>query len=103
MITKKQKTNILLKKYRLKDVDSPRMTPSHPIYKAIVLADLGTTVKIIRFGRQGYGHNYSDTARMAFKKRHAKNISRGKVSAAYWADKFLWTEGGKTRRPEKEE
>ena len=46
--------------------------------------------KIIHFGASGYGHNYSSTARKSFKSRHAKNIKKGKLSAAYWADKVKW-------------
>jgi hypothetical protein len=73
----------------------PKMTPNHPRKKAVVLAKVGDEVKMIRFGAQGYGHNYSPEARRSFKARHRKNIERGKLSAAYWADKFLWGGPGK--------
>ena len=46
--------------------------------------------KLVHAGAKGYGNNYSDTARKSFKARHAKNISKGKMSAAYWADKVKW-------------
>ncbi len=46
--------------------------------------------KLIHFGASGYGHNYSAAARKSFKARHRKNIKRGKLSAAYWADKVKW-------------
>ena len=81
----------LLKKHGLKGVNKPKMTPKHPTKKAIVLAKTGKhKLKLIRFGSQGMGHNYSAAARKSFKARHRKNIARGKTSAAFWADKFLW-------------
>ena len=91
-----------LKRYSLEGLNKPKLTPKHATKKAIVAIrdPQSKAVKIIRFGAQGYGHNYSKTARAAFLKRHAKNIKRGKSSAAYWAAKFLWAgKGGKTRRP----
>ena len=89
MHTKRQKS--LLKRYGLKGVNKPKMTPKHPTKKAIVLAKTGKhKLKLIRFGSQGMGHNYSAAARKSFKARHRKNIARGKTSAAFWADKFLW-------------
>jgi hypothetical protein len=47
------------------------------------------------------GHNYSDTARKSFKARHRKNIKKGKMSAAYWADKMFWKKGGSKKQPPK--
>ena len=89
MHTKRQKS--LLKRYGLKGVNKPKMTPKHPTKKAVVLAKTGKhKLKLIRFGSQGMGHNYSAAARKSFKARHRKNITRGKSSAAFWADKFLW-------------
>ncbi len=87
----------LLKKHRLKGVNKPKMTPKHKTSKAIVLAQSGHKIKLIRFGAQGMGHNYSAAARKSFKARHRKNIARGKMSAAFWADKFLWS-GPKGRK-----
>jgi len=89
----------LLKKYGLKAVNRPKMTPSHPTKKAIVVAETGHKLKVIRFGAQGMGHNYSAGARRAFKARHARNIARGPSSPAYWADKFLWSPGGSKKNP----
>jgi len=89
----------LLKKYGLKAVNRPKMTPSHPTKKAIVVAETGHKLKVIRFGSQGMGHNYSAGARRAFKARHARNIARGPSSPAYWADKFLWSPGGSKKNP----
>ena len=56
----------------------------------MVLAKEGDTIKLIHFGDSSMGHNYSSAARSSFKSRHAKNIAKGKLSAAYWADKVLW-------------
>jgi hypothetical protein len=101
MHLKRQKA--LLSKHRLKGLNKPKMTPKHPKKKAIVLAKVGAhKVKLIRFGAQGMGHNYSPEARKSFKARHKKNIARGKSSPAYWADKFLWSgSGGKKKNPPK--
>ena len=69
----------LLKKHGLKGVNKPKMTPKHPTKKAIVLAKTGKhKLKLIRFGAQGMGHNYSAGARKSFKARHRKNIAKGK-------------------------
>jgi hypothetical protein len=80
----------LLKKYGLSGVNKPKKTPSHPTKKGVVLAKDGEKVKLIRFGDQKMGHNYSAEARKSFKSRHAKNIAKGKMSAAYWANKAFW-------------
>ena len=64
------------------------------------LARVGNVVKLIRFGDQKMGHNYSKEARASFKARHGKNIKKGKLSAAYWADKLFWSgKGGSTKMP----
>jgi len=101
MHSEKQKK--LITKYGLAGVNKPKMTPKHPTKKAMVLAKVGPhKVKIIRFGAQGMGHNYSPEARRAFKSRHARNIARGPVSPAYWADKFLWSgPSGRKKQPPK--
>ena len=58
--------------------------------------------KLIRFGDASMGHNYSAEARKSFKARHAKNIARGKISHAYWANKCLWAgPGGSKKSPPK--
>ena len=96
------KKKAMLKRYGLKGVNKPKMTPSHPKKKAVVLASSGHNLKLIRFGAKGYGHNYSPEARKSFKARHAANIKKGKMSAAYWADKFLWSgPSGRKRQPSK--
>ena len=74
--------------------NKPKRTPSHPKKSHIVVAKVGDKVKTIRFGQQGVsgaGKNpksAKDKARRkSFKARHSKNIAKGKMSAAYWADK----------------
>jgi hypothetical protein len=82
-------------------LNAPRMTPSHPTKKAVVVTLIDGRPVTIRFGDQKMGHNYSPEARKAFKARHAKNIARGKSSPAYWADRFLWagSKGSKKNPP----
>mgnify|MGYP007032671647 FL=1 len=89
----------LLKKHRLAGVNKPKRTPQHPTKSHIVLAKEGDKVRLIRFGEQG-----AKTAgkpkkgesekmrkkRASFKARHRRNIARGKLSAAYWANKVKW-------------
>lgn len=77
--------------------NKPKRTPNHPTKSHAVLAKDGETVRLIRFGQQGVkgaGSNPTsakDKARQrSFKARHAKNIAKGKLSAAYWADRVKW-------------
>ena len=77
--------------------NKPKRTPGHKTKSHAVLAKVGETIKLIRFGQQGVsgaGKNPKtdkDKARKkSFKARHAKNIAKGKLSAAYWADKVKW-------------
>jgi hypothetical protein len=77
--------------------NKPKRTPSHPTKSHAVLAKSGDQVKLIRFGQQGVkgaGANPKTATQKArqksFKARHAQNISKGKMSAAYWADKVKW-------------
>lgn len=78
--------------------NKPKRTPSNPKKSHAVLAKEGDTVKLIRFGQQGVsgsppkkGESAANKARRAsFKARHADNIAKGKMSAAYWADKVKW-------------
>ena len=78
--------------------NKPKRTPSHPKKSHVVLAKEGDTIKLIRFGQQGVsgspsakGESAADKARRAnFKSRHAANIAKGKMSAAFWADKVKW-------------
>ena len=71
--------------------NKPKKTPSHPTKSHIVVAKSGDEVKLIRFGQQGVKTNQTAGQREAFKSRHAKNIAKGKMSAAYWADKVKWS------------
>lgn len=69
----------------------PVRTPNHPEKSHMVLAKDGDEEKLIRFGQQGVEGSPDGTARNeAFKARHAKNIAKGKMSAAYWADRVKW-------------
>jgi len=79
--------------------NKPKRTPNHPTKSHVVLAKEGDTVKMIRFGEQGAKTAGKPKAgesdrmkkkRASFKARHAKNIKKGKLSAAYWADKVKW-------------
>lgn len=77
--------------------NKPKRTPSHPTKSHVVVAKEGDKVKTIRFGQQGVkGAGKSPSSakekarRKSFKARHAKNISKGKMSAAYWANKTKW-------------
>jgi hypothetical protein len=78
--------------------NKPKRTPSHPKKSHAVLAKDGDTIRLIRFGQQGVsgspareGESAADKARRAsFKARHAKNIAKGKMSAAYWSSREKW-------------
>lgn len=78
--------------------NKPKRTPSHPTKSHVVVAKEGDKVKLIRFGQQSVsgsppkkGESAGDKARReSFKARHAKNIAKGKMSPAFWADKVKW-------------
>lgn len=78
--------------------NKPKRTPSHPTKSHVVVAKVGSQVKTIRFGQQGVsgspkkqGESESYRKRReSFKARHAGNIAKGKMSAAYWANKVKW-------------
>ena len=77
--------------------NKPKRTPNHPTKSHAVLAKEGDKTKLIRFGQQGVSgagdkpKSKADKARQkSFKARHAKNIAKGKMSAAYWANKVKW-------------
>jgi hypothetical protein len=71
--------------------NKPKKTPNHPTKSHVVVAKEGDKVKTIRFGQQGVSGDKKSTPRQqSFKARHAKNIAKGKMSAAYWADKVKW-------------
>lgn len=71
--------------------NKPKRTPNHPTKSHVVVAKDGDQVKTIRFGQQGVSGSPDGSARnKAFKARHKSNIDKGKMSAAYWADKVKW-------------
>lgn len=79
--------------------NKPKRTPNHPTKSHVVVAKEGNKVKTIRFGQQGASTAGKPKAgesermkkkRASFKARHAKNIAKGKMSAAYWANKEKW-------------
>lgn len=80
-----------LKRAGVSGFNKPKATPNHPKKSHVVVAKEGDKVKTIRFGQQGVKGSPDGSARnKAFKARHAKNIQKGKMSAAYWADKVKW-------------
>ncbi len=80
-----------LTKHGLSGYNKPKRTPKHATKSHVVLAKSGSQVKLIRFGQQGVSGDKKPTARQkSFKARHAKNIAKGKMSAAYWSDKVKW-------------
>ena len=90
----------LLKRFKLSGYNKPKRTPGHPTKSHIVVAKSGNQIKTIRFGQQGANTSGAPKEgesqkmkdkRKSFKARHAKNISKGKMSAAYWADKTKWS------------
>lgn len=83
---------------RFEGYNKPKRTPNHPTKSHAVLAKEGNVVRLIRFGQQGVsgsparkGESEADkTRRASFQARHAKNIAKGKMSAAFWANKVKW-------------
>jgi hypothetical protein len=87
----------VLKRVGVSGYNKPKRTPSHPTKSHVVVAKVGDTTKTIRFGQQGVSGAGSKpkgerqkARQKSFKARHAKNIAKGKMSAAYWADKVKW-------------
>ena len=71
--------------------NKPKRTPNHPTKSPAVLAKSGEDVKLIRFGQQGVKGSPDGSVRNeAFKARHADNIAKGKMSAAYWSNRVKW-------------
>ena len=88
-----------LKRAGVSGYNKPRRTPSHPTKSHIVVAKEGDRIKTIRFGQQGAKtagspkkgeSRATKMKRKSFKARHARNIKKGKMSAAFWADKVKW-------------
>lgn len=85
------KKESLLNRIGVSGYNKPKATPSHPTKSHVVVAKEGDKVKTIRFGQQGVKGSPDGSKRnKAFKARHAKNIEKGKMSAAYWANKTKW-------------
>jgi hypothetical protein len=88
----------ILERIGVEGFNKPKRTPNHPTKSHVVVAREGDKTKTIRFGQQGVsgspakkGESKADKARRkSFKARHAKNIAKGKLSAAYWADREKW-------------
>tara|TARA_R100000654_G_scaffold1312_3_gene4801 strand:+ start:28 stop:333 length:306 start_codon:yes stop_codon:yes gene_type:complete len=90
----------LMKKLGLKGFNIPKRTPNHPTKSHMVMAKEGDKIKLIRYGEQGAStagapkpgeSKRMKMKRKSFKARHARNIAKGKMSAAYWADKTKWS------------
>ena len=105
MAPKKKKQDPRLARAGVSGYNKPKRTPNHPKKSHVVVAKEGSKIKLIRFGQQGKRvgtlkgtagpPKKGESARMkakrkSFKARHAKNIKKGKMSAAYWADKVKW-------------
>ena len=86
-----------LKRAGVSGYNKPKRTPNHPTKSHVVVAKEGSKGKLFRFGQQNVKTNQTVKQRKAFKARHAKNIARGKMSGAYWANKVKWSPS-KTRR-----
>jgi len=91
--------NSRLARIGVSSFNTPKRTPSHPTKSHVVVAKSGDTIKTIRFGEQGASTagkpKAGESAKMkakrkSFKARHGKNIKRGVLSAAYWANKVKW-------------
>lgn len=89
----------LFKRHGVSGFNKPKRTPGHSTKSHVVLAKEGNKVRLIRFGQKGAStagkpkpgeSDRMKKKRKSFKARHAKNIARGKMSAAYWADKVKW-------------
>ena len=89
-----------MRRLGLRGVNKPKRTPGHKTKSHVVMAKSGSRYKLIRFGQQGAktagkprkGESERMKAkRRSFKARHARNIAKGKMSAAYWADRVKWS------------
>ena len=98
-VKRKRKKDSRLKRAGVSGFNKPKRTPGHAKKSHIVVAKVGDKVKTIRFGQQGAktagkpkkGESEAmRRKRASFKARHRKNIAKGKMSAAYWADKVKW-------------
>ena len=89
-MAEKKKKDSRLERAGVSGFNKPKRTPNHPTKSHVVVAKDGDQIKTIRFGEQGAKTNQSKAQRDAFMSRHAKNIKKGKMSAAWWAAKTKW-------------
>ena len=96
-VTMKRKKDSRLERAGVSGYNKPKRTPNHPTKSHVVVAKEGNKIKTIRFGQQGVSGagkspktESQKARRKSFKARHAKNIAKGKMSAAYLADKVKW-------------
>lgn len=96
---RKSKRDPRLKRAGVRGFNKPKRTPGHKTKSHIVVAKVGSRIKTIRFGQKGAKTAGKPKAgesrrmkmkRKSFKARHARNIAKGKMSAAYWANKVKW-------------
>ena len=96
---KAKKKDSRLERAEVSGFNKPKRTPNHPKKSHIVVAKVGDKIKTIRFGEQGAStagkpksgeSSKMKKKRASFKARHRKNIAKGKMSAAYWANKVKW-------------
>ena len=93
-----KKKDSRLERAGVEGFNKPKRTPNHPTKSHVVVAKEGEKIKTIRFGQQGVsgspareGESQAEAARRkSFKARHSANIAKGKMSAAWWADKVKW-------------
>ena len=99
-MAKARKHAALMERLGVSGYNKPKRTPNHPTKSHVVLAKEGDRVKTIRFGQQGASTAGAPKAgesermkkkRATFKARHRRNIAKGKMSAAFWADKVKWS------------
>lgn len=96
---KTKKKDPRLERAGVSGYNKPKRTPNHPTKSHVVVAKVGNIIKLIRFGQQGAKTAGKPKAgesermkrkRASFKARHRRNIAKGKLSAAYWANKVKW-------------
>ena len=98
MATSKPSRDPRLARAGVSGYNQPKRTPNHPTKSHIVVVKSGGQIKTLRFGQQGVKTNQTAGQNTAFKKRHSKNIAKGPMSPAWWADKVKWDKS-KTTQP----
>ncbi len=86
-----KREDLKLKRAGVSGYNKAKRTPNHPTKSHVVVAKEGSKTKLIRFGEQGAKTNQSKEQRERFKNRHGRNIARGRMSAAWWANKTKWS------------